>query len=952
MNTNSQGLWLLCNRWISDCMCTTKQSRIHHQESVTLEISWPHLRFRGKHIQGRLPDNLAAILGPLPPSLVHLEAQSLMKLSNLNIGDPLPLSLSVYIVAPEFFGLFATHINSKNHKSSSLFFEKQQAAKASLAKTGSTSSKKKKLNVDQAAFQLLEWAEHGDVPEFFKPETQSPVINVTTAEEQIMDETDFEITEEPTTEQAKTLDASMNQGDWVKDLPQAKDPPGLASDITLRSYQRQALHWMVQRELCGESPEQVDEQVQLLSELAKTAAAPTTRPETPVGKQWHCECGPVLVAETTPTTTLAGDPAPSSHHPLWNRRYLVAKSGGKDEVKVFYVHKVLETASAEPPPPPKPCSGGLLCDSMGLGKTVMLMALMLQSKHERKPGGPQGTLVVAKLSLLHQWEEEIRTKTDLTYKVYYGNQTRVVNVDDLQQVDVVLTTYGTLQGQAQQRKEAGPILQCQWLRIVLDEAHCIRNVATLASKVCCQVEARHRWCVSGTIVQNSLDDIYGVLKFLRHEPWCVNGFWKTSITQPMLRNTGDEDGLQLALTRVRRILGPIMIRRTKDSLNSDGTPILSLPPVETKVVHVELSPTEREFYNAVLDRSMQVFDGFVAKGTASTSYIQILAMIQRLRQTCDHISLTVRKRTGIPEDDDVTESIPKGASSPEVTRRFTGRSEVGLGTQFLNDLLAKFCENQPSKKKKKRADTAEESAKRPKDQAYLSQVAQNLSQAVQDNVSHMGEECPICLENCKITEAVVTPCGHTFCRSCLVGHLREKAFSNEAKPKTHFSCPDGPCPSCNYTIEAGRIVAFRPGSDGKLTSSYLTSMKASSTVKPHVRETQEGNSHVVARQILENAIQGSESSKMTAILKELNNVWELDPQSKVLIFSQYLGFLDLLEIQLRAKNIAYLRMDGSLSLKERSKVLDEFSASSKAHSVQQGESNKGTVLVSFHFKVN
>jgi DNA repair protein RAD5 len=73
-------------------------------------------------------------------------------------------------------------------------------------------------------------------------------------------------------------------------------------------------------------------------------------------------------------------------------------------------------------------------------------------------------------------------------------------------------------------------------------------------------------------------------------------------------------------------------------------PILVLPPVEASIVEVMLSPPERDFYNALLRKSQSMFDGIVQSGTVSKSYFAILSLIQRLRQACDHISLTVSSR--------------------------------------------------------------------------------------------------------------------------------------------------------------------------------------------------------------------------------------------------------------------------------------------------------------------
>ena len=138
-----------------------------------------------------------------------------------------------------------------------------------------------------------------------------------------------------------------------------------------------------------------------------------------------------------------------------------------------------------------------------------------------------------------------------------------------------------------------PLLSFEWERVILDEAHCVRNPQTAVSRACCSLISHRRWCVTGTPVQNSLGDVYGLLKFLRHEPWCEAGFWRRAVTDTIISKEadgggrdGDRDGtpgtsdrvavnrgdggLQVALGRVRRILTPLMLRRTKDTLTSDG----------------------------------------------------------------------------------------------------------------------------------------------------------------------------------------------------------------------------------------------------------------------------------------------------------------------------------------------------------------------------------------------
>lgn len=117
-------------------------------------------------------------------------------------------------------------------------------------------------------------------------------------------------------------------------------------------------------------------------------------------------------------------------------------------------------------------------------------------------------------------------------------------------------------------------------------------------------------------------------------------------------------------------MSPIILRRTKDTLSEDGTPILKLPPIDNAIVTVQLSPAEREFYNALLERSQSVFDGLIKAG-ASKSWFAIFSLLQRLRQACDHVSLTVSKRLE-------TSEVAKLKSGTEPTSKDAGSREDGV----------------------------------------------------------------------------------------------------------------------------------------------------------------------------------------------------------------------------------------------------------------------------------
>lgn len=96
-----------------------------------------------------------------------------------------------------------------------------------------------------------------------------------------------------------------------------------------------------------------------------------------------------------------------------------------------------------------------------------------------------------------------------------------------------------------------------------------------------------------------------------------------------------------------------------------------LPPTEVVTVNVELSAPEREFYNSLLERSQTVFEGFIKSGTASKSWMAIFSLLNRLRQTCDHVALTVKSHLDDNEwnPDTLEMSSPRKAKAASPAKR-------------------------------------------------------------------------------------------------------------------------------------------------------------------------------------------------------------------------------------------------------------------------------------------
>jgi SNF2 family DNA or RNA helicase len=484
------------------------------------------------------------------------------------------------------------------------FFRSNNASN-SKAKHGH--SKNKHSSLCDAAFSLLQWAQHGqpleELIDNYSPTNNHNSSGSHSDEEGESEEEETMVNDDENDNNKATPcdEEEETMPEWAQEVvsethndKEMDPPPGFK--VALRSYQKQALHWMTHREQKTDGNENANwrSQLQLLKELADlgNTSGASEGVATESGKAISCDCGPVCVdLNRTKAPSVASVPdaflvnlgsdesAPLQStstmnnvdevtHPLWEKRYLCNAS--QTQAVSFFVQPIFQKATASPPRAPKPCRGGILADSMGLGKTVMLLALVQSSKQQDKEdqmdcegdySGNTNTLIVTPLSLLFQWQQEIESKTNLSYHVHYGDSKRQSLGSALDVVDIVLTTYGSLQAELQQQRQIANrggsiqtnkslLLSRKWKRVILDECHAMKNPGTCAAKACYAINAERRWCVSGTIIQNSLEDVYSLMRFLRHEPWCEQGFWKAAITKA--------SDMHIALDRVKRVLGSIM----------------------------------------------------------------------------------------------------------------------------------------------------------------------------------------------------------------------------------------------------------------------------------------------------------------------------------------------------------------------------------------------------------
>ncbi|CAG8437364.1 3442_t:CDS:2 [Ambispora gerdemannii] len=267
--------------------------------------------------------------------------------------------------------------------------------------------------------------------------------------------------------------------------------------------------------------------------------------------------------------------------------------------------------------------GGILADDMGLGKTIQSLALILarpSTVNLRKP-----TLVVTPVSLMYQWANEFETKTRGLSVFVHHSKNKISSSRQCQKYDVIITSYHTIAGEFEAR--IAPITGAKWHRIILDEAQSIKNQRTKAAKACCQLDATYRWCLSGTPIQNNIEELYSLIKFLRIEPYCDwNEFRKDFVKS---------NSQIVVMKRLQVVLKSILLRRNKNA-KINGKPIIMLPARHVHLTNTYFSPEEREFYYSLEKRSRLTFNRFLKEGSVMKNYSNILQLLLRLRQACCH----------------------------------------------------------------------------------------------------------------------------------------------------------------------------------------------------------------------------------------------------------------------------------------------------------------------------
>ena len=498
----------------------------------------------------------------------------------------------------------------------------------------------------------------------------------------------------------------------------------------------------------------------------------------------------------------------------------------------------------------------------------------------RVPGGfkllSDTTLIVVPMSLLGQWRDEIlrsSEKGSVRVVTYYGDSkgnlenqlkrnTKVESedgtvVDYSNAFKVVITSYGVLisdynafeKNSYSSEITIPTLFDYYWHRVVLDEAHHIKNRSTLNAKAAFQIAAYRRWALTGTPIVNRLEDLFSLLKYLKVEPWSDFTFFRSFITIPF--SNRDPKAIEL----IQVILANCLIRREKNMKDSDGKSIVNLPKKTVQIVKLEFSPEERQIYNALYNKAKRQFDALSHKGMLLKSFSSILTMLLRLRQAALHPFLVTSKTSKNDNEDDEIKNDHDDISGIDIQSmiaKFAAGGDSNYATQVLKDLT----------KSKKKNDDGE------------------------NDENDDENDCPICFEDMILP--VLLPCMHKSCKECVLGYFDKLEDKGE----------ETSCPVCRKgpirTDQLLEVVYDEPSSQQE----QMIRLRKAHNFKSSV--------------------------KLNALIESLQELRKVDRKFKAVVFSQFTGFLDLAGDILKSNQFKFLRLDGSTSQKQREDVLKEL----------------------------
>ena len=284
--------------------------------------------------------------------------------------------------------------------------------------------------------------------------------------------------------------------------------------------------------------------------------------------------------------------------------------------------------------------GGILADDMGLGKTIQALALLAKEKKAKRT-----SLIIAPTSVVFNWVNEVKKFTPGVKILNHTGQTRIKEATDhFEDYDAVVTSYSIM------LREAEALSRTKFYYLILDESQKIKNPLSKTAKAVKMLSADHKLCLTGTPVENNLNELWSQFSFLN--PGMLGSLKKfqENFSTPIYKQ-GDKSASEL----LRKLIYPFILRRTKDVVAKE------LPKKTEIISYCEMEPEQAEIYNLWRDSIRDEIMVEISRNGIKKSGFKVLEGLLRLRQICNHpvlVNKTYRKKSGkFEEFKELTEKV-------------------------------------------------------------------------------------------------------------------------------------------------------------------------------------------------------------------------------------------------------------------------------------------------------
>ncbi len=404
---------------------------------------------------------------------------------------------------------------------------------------------------------------------------------------------------------------------------------------------------------------------------------------------------------------------------------------------------------------------------------------------------------------------------------------------------------------------------------------------------------------------------------MRVPQFCRPEFWKHNIEKAYSER--NYEGLQV----LRSLLSHLIIRHSKEQTFDNGKSLLTLPPRTMETLLLPFgSDVEKNVYEYIENRNIQRFKDLrmESPNTVLGKYIELCGMMFGARQVCAHSSLVdIDKMQALAENIQYENRVKNGYFRAFGKKAAADRKKDGNAT---------------------RADILEEADSKAMVSARgrMREIVLRFQEGETEFV-----ECPMCLEPIGEKDVALTPCAHAFCSECILTVLTSASSSRE---------PQGPCAVCRQSYirskitflgdakEAGEKVSNqddnnrKPAADGITTKNnvngFCLSTKATllssvtgandgrivcDKLNASERRTQRAFCSELAPEFLDawNTASTAVGTKIARLLEEIKTMIRNDPDSKCVVFSQFLGILDIASQEMLTRCVKFVRVDGGVS---------------------------------------